>query len=81
VKRDRYSAGDLVLQGEQIARVAVQAVGPQMRVGLGIDQLGAHTHLVARPLDAPFQHIAHAQLAADLLRASGPVAIGEGRIA
>jgi hypothetical protein len=30
-------AGDLVLQGEQIARVAVEPLGSQMRVALGID--------------------------------------------
>jgi len=28
MKRDRYSARDLVLQGEKIARLAVKAVGP-----------------------------------------------------
>jgi len=59
VKSDGYSAGDLVLQSKQIARVAVQPVGPQMRVGLGIDQLGAHADSVARPLNAALQHIAH----------------------
>jgi hypothetical protein len=37
VERDSDSAGDLVLQREQIARVAVEALGPDMRVGLGID--------------------------------------------
>jgi hypothetical protein len=81
VKRDRYSARDLVLQRKQIARVAVQAVGPQMRVGLGIDQLGAHTDPVARPLDAPFQHIAHSQLAPDLPCISRSVPISERGIA
>ena len=52
-----------------------------MRVGLGVDQLDTDTNPVARPLDAPFQHIAHSQLAPDLLRVSGPVAIGERGIA
>jgi hypothetical protein len=48
-----YSARDLVFQGEQIARLAIQAVGLQMRVCLGIDQLDADTNPVARPPDAP----------------------------
>ena len=48
VERDRDPARDLVLQGEQIARVAVEPLGPQMRVGLGIDQLGVDADLVAR---------------------------------
>ena len=46
VERDRYSAGDLVLQVEQIAGVGIQAVGPQMGVSLGVDQLGADTNQV-----------------------------------
>jgi len=33
VERDRDPACDLVLQSEQIGRVAVEALGPQMRVG------------------------------------------------
>ena len=81
VERDRDPARDLVLQSEQIARVAVEPLGPEMRVGLGIDQLGVDADLVARPPDAPFQHIAHAQLAADLLRVDRLVLIGERGIA
>jgi hypothetical protein len=33
----RDPARDLVLQGEEIARVTVEALGPKMRVGQGID--------------------------------------------
>src|SRR6516164_1870514 len=55
-------AGDLILQGEQIARVAIGAVSPQMRVGLGIDQLGGDSDLIARSPDAPFEHVAHTKL-------------------
>jgi len=32
---------DLVLQGEEITRVAIEPLGPEMRVCRGIDQLGA----------------------------------------
>ena len=52
-----------------------------MRVDFGIDQLGIDAHLVARPTDAPFQHVAHTKFAADLLRADRLVAIGEGGVA
>src|SRR6516162_6583448 len=65
-ERNGDLAGYLVLQGEQIAHVAVEPLGPQMRVGLGIDQPGVDTDLVASPPNASFQHIAHAELAADL---------------
>jgi hypothetical protein len=32
-------ARNLVLQSEQIAYVAVEALGPQVRIGLGVDKL------------------------------------------
>jgi hypothetical protein len=37
VECNRDPARDLVLQGEQIARVAIEAFCPQMRVPLSID--------------------------------------------
>jgi hypothetical protein len=77
LERDRDPGCDLVLQSEQIARVAVEALGPQMRAGRGIDQLGIDADLIARPLDATLQHIADAQLAADLLCVGRLVPIGE----
>jgi hypothetical protein len=40
IERDRDSTGDLILQGEQIAQVAIEPLSPEMRVGRGIDQLG-----------------------------------------
>ena len=52
-----------------------------MRVGVGLDQLGADADLVARSPDAAFQHIAHSKLAADLLCLGGPVPIGERGVA
>jgi len=42
-------AGDLVLQSEQIASVAVEPLRPEMRVGRGIDQLGADADLLTLP--------------------------------
>jgi hypothetical protein len=52
-----------------------------MRVGRGIDQLSVDAELIARPPDAPFEDIAHAELAADLLRVDGLVPVGERGIA
>jgi hypothetical protein len=75
------AARDLVLQGEQITRVAIEPLGPEVRVGLGIDQLGVDPDLIARAPDAPFQHIAHAKLSTDLLRVDWLVPISEGGIA
>ena len=59
----------------------LQPLGPDVRISLGIDQLSVDAHLLDRPLDAPFQHIANAQLAPDLLRVDRLVLVGEGGIA
>src|SRR5256885_12628844 len=55
------SAGDLVLQSEQVDRVALEPLGPQMRAGGRVDQLDVDANLLARPPYAAFKHIAHAQ--------------------
>ena len=52
IERVREPARDLALQDKQIGRVAVEPIRPEMRVGLGIDQLGADADLVARSPDA-----------------------------
>jgi hypothetical protein len=52
-----------------------------MRIGLGVDQLGVDPDLVARPPDAPFEHIAHTQFTADLPSVDRLVAIRKGGIA
>ena len=52
-----------------------------MRIGLGIDQLGIDADLVARPPDASFEQVAHAKLAADLLRVDWFVPVSERGIA
>jgi hypothetical protein len=52
VERDRDPGRDLVLQDKQLTRVAIEPFCPQMRVGLGVDQLCVDADLVARPPDA-----------------------------
>src|SRR6516164_4889172 len=52
-----------------------------MRIRLGIDQLDVDADLVARQADAPFEHIAHTKLAADLPSVDGLIPESERRIA
>src|SRR5580704_1399905 len=52
-----------------------------MRAGLSVDELGIHPHLIAAVLFAPLQHIAHAEVSADLLYVQGLALVGEGRAA
>jgi hypothetical protein len=40
--------------------------------------LGIHPDLIAGVLFAPLQHIAHAEVSADLLYVCGPALVGEG---
>jgi len=46
IERNSYAACDLVLHGEQIARVAVEPLGPHMHVGLGINELSVDANPV-----------------------------------
>ena len=52
-----------------------------MRAGRGLDQLAGDAHPVAGLAHAAFEHVAHAELAADLLDVDGLALVGEGRIA
>src|SRR5271165_4471229 len=81
VERHPDTAGDLVLQRKQVARVAVEAPGQHMRAGLGIDQVRVDADLVARPSNASFQHVAHTKLAPDLLHIDAVALVREARIA
>ena len=57
--------GDLVLHGEDVADVAVVTLGPT-GAGGRIDQLRGDTHPIAGAADTAFQHVADAQVVADL---------------
>src|SRR5262249_41154953 len=51
VERDPDPARDFVLQCEEIFGVAVEPIGPEMRGGVGVDQLGVDAQVVVRPAD------------------------------
>ena len=52
-----------------------------MRAGLGLDQLRGDAHAIGGLAHAALQHIAHAELATDLLYIDGAALVGEARIA
>src|SRR5208282_6860557 len=58
---------DLVLQGEQVADITVEPLGPELRTGFGIDELNVDPYLVGGPLDAALEDVTHAQFSADPL--------------
>ena len=57
----------LVLEIEHVFERAVEAVGPEMRAGRGIDQLRGDAHALAGLAHRAFEHVAHAEFAPDLL--------------
>jgi hypothetical protein len=73
LRRDRTDnvGRDFVLQVKNIFKAAVETVRPQMRAGQGIDQLPGDANLVTSLADAAFEHIAHAELSADLFDIDG----------
>ena len=73
--------GQLILQLEDVVEGAFEAVGPDMRPGRRIDELARDAHAVRRLAQAALQHIAHAELAAHLLRIHGSALVGEARVA
>ena len=72
---------DLVLKVEHVVESAVEPVGPDMRAGLGLDQLGGDAQPVPALADAAFQHIAHAEFAPDLPDVDRLALVDEARIA
>ena len=72
---------DLVLQFEHVFDQAIEAVGPEVRAGFGLDQLSGDAHPVAALAHRAFEDVAHAKLAADLLHVRRLALVGKTRIA
>ena len=58
---------DLVLDGEDVLEVAVVALGPEVVVGLGIDQLHRDAHPLPDLAHAALDDVLHAELGGELL--------------
>ena len=75
------AAGDFVLQGKDVADLAVVPFGPVMAAGQRIDELRRDAQPRARPADAAFEYIAHAEIARDPLHVDCPALVDECRVA
>src|SRR5882724_8054741 len=71
----------MVLKIEHILERTLKTVRPEMCSGFGIDKLTGDTNPVSGLAHAAFQHVAHPELAADLLHIDGAAFVGETRIA
>ena len=65
--RSRDARRDVVLNREEIAELAIVAFRPNVVPGQRVDELGSDADPVPGLADAPFQHVAGAELLADLL--------------
>ena len=75
VQRPGEAAGDLVLGSGQVSPLGFEPLVPQVSAGLGVDQL---PNPAARPPHAAFEHVADAELAADLFHIDGLALVGKG---
>ena len=80
-ERRHDPAGHLVLDLEDVREVAIEALGPEMMSGCRFHQLRRDPHPRACFADAPFQHVADAEVTADLLDARRLALVGHDRIA
>ncbi len=78
--RRRDGSSDLVLCREDIAQLALIALGPEVSAGIGPDQLAGNPDLVAGRSHAAFEDITHAELAPDLTDIDGAGLVGKCRI-
>src|ERR1051326_9475994 len=65
--RTHSTRGYLILKVEDIFQPTLKAVRPKMHSRGSINELPRYAHAVCRLPHAPFEDIAHAQLAPDLL--------------
>ena len=63
--------GHFVLDGEDVIELAVVALGPDVRVGFGVDQLHGDADAIARLAHAALDDILHLELARDLAHIDG----------
>jgi hypothetical protein len=71
----------IVLELEDVFQRAVKTVGPKMRAGGRVDQLPGNADPIAALAHRAFEHIAHAEIAPDLLHIDGLALVREARIA
>jgi len=75
----KYSG--LVLHHEDLCKIAVIALGPDMLIALGFNQLRCDADAVAGFAQTALEHIAHAELAPDPLHIDGAALVGERGVA
>src|SRR3984957_2715631 len=73
--------GDFVLDGEDILKLAIVALGPEMCLGLAVDELNSDPDPIPCLADASFGDVVHPELTRDLLGLDGLALVDEHGIA
>src|SRR5690349_15222202 len=74
-------AGHLVLNGEDILKLPVVALRPDVPVGLSVDQLHGDADSIARLAYAALENVVDPELARDLLHLHRLTLVNESRVA
>src|SRR5215472_10345754 len=78
---NRHRLCDLVLQCKDVGEIAIVALGPDVLASLSLNKLGSNTDAVTGSAQATFKHVAHAQLASDLLHVDSATFVAERGVA
>ena len=66
LQRLRDSFGDLALDAKDVSQLPIIGLGPEVGIGLGVNQLHIDPHLIARFLHATLKNVRYAKLLRDL---------------
>jgi hypothetical protein len=77
----RKPSYNFILHIEQVSHGLIEALGPEVRAALRIDELDVYAKPITGALDAALQHVTDVQLAPDLLHVEGFALVGECRVA
>ena len=69
---------NFVLHIEEIGDRLVEAFGPEVHAGVGLDQLHVDAHAVSAALHAAFEHVAHVEIASNLSEIGRFAFVGKG---
>src|SRR5262249_32328985 len=66
LQRPRYSLCDLAFDDKDITQLSIIRLGPELRTGLGVNQVNIDPHLIACLLDATLDDVCYPKLLRDL---------------
>ena len=74
-------ASEIALDRENVGHIAIVIVGPDVLIGVGIDQLHVHAHPVSRSADASLKNIGNTKRLADFAKVRRPASVLHHRCA